>query len=75
MVFYLGCLILYFGMRAFMFLRTGQATWLIQDVAPYINNIMLLLPYMFYFRFSRYFIGMQELMPALNKSIKRNISY
>jgi hypothetical protein len=37
---------------------------------PYLNDALLILPFFFYLRFSRYFIGTAELYPKMDKQIK-----
>jgi signal transduction histidine kinase len=67
---YLICLVLYFGIRCLVILRFEETKAFTSFVEPHLSILMLVLPYVFYFRFSRYFIGMPERFPSMNKQLK-----
>ncbi len=68
--FYLLCILLYFGVRLEFNLRFDFLKLYIPGIVPYLNDILLILPFFFYLRFSRYFIGTAELYPKMDKQIK-----
>lgn len=68
--FYLLCILLYFGVRLEFNLRFDFLKLYIPGIVPYLNDVLLILPFFFYLRFSRYFIGTAELYPKMDKQIK-----
>lgn len=68
--FYLLSILLYFGVRLEFNLRFDFLKIHIPAIVPYLNDILLILPFFFYLRFSRYFIGTAELYPKMDKQIK-----
>jgi signal transduction histidine kinase len=68
--FYLLCILLYFGVRLEFNLRFDFLKLYIPGIVPYMNDVLLILPFFFYLRFSRYFIGTAELYPKMDKQIK-----
>ncbi|MBK7971172.1 MAG: hypothetical protein IPK08_20830 [Bacteroidetes bacterium] len=68
--FYLICILLYFGIRLEFNVRFDFLKLYFPAMVPYMNDVLLILPFFFYLRFSRYFIGTAELYPQMDKQIK-----
>lgn len=68
--FYLICILLYFGIRLEFNVRFDFLKLYVAGMVPYMNDVLLILPFFFYLRFSRYFIGTAELYPQMDKQIQ-----
>lgn len=68
--FYLLCIGIYFFVRFDLSMRLSIISSINIYLPPVLNDIMLILPYTFYLRFSRYYIGMKEHFPEQNRQIK-----
>ncbi len=68
--FYLLCIGIYFFVRFDLSMRLSIISSINIYLPPVLNDIMLILPYTFYLRFSRYYIGMKENFPEQNRQIK-----
>lgn len=68
--FYLLCIGIYFFVRFDLSMRFSIISSVNIYLPPLLNDIMLILPYTFYLRFSRYYIGMKENYPKQNQQIK-----
>jgi|GEM_PF-1449180 len=69
-LFYLLCIGIYFFVRFDLSMRFSIISSIELYLPAMLNDIMLILPYTFYLRFSRYFIGMKENFPEQNRQIK-----
>lgn len=70
-IFYLLGLIIYFGVRLEIFLDYSMITWDMPWLRRFLNDLMLLLPVLFYFRFARYFVDMNSKYPGLNSVVRK----
>ncbi|MFM7080037.1 MAG: 7TM diverse intracellular signaling domain-containing protein, partial [Bacteroidota bacterium] len=68
--FFLLCLMVYFFVRLDYWYNTGFMMDGIPALAPYLNDVFLLAPFVFYLRFSRFFIGTVTNYPKINNVIK-----
>jgi signal transduction histidine kinase len=68
--FYLICIFIYFSVRLEHMMRIDILTGSVIGLRPYLNDMMMLLPYVFYMRFGRFFIGMKQNYPRMNTQIK-----
>ncbi|MBL0340301.1 MAG: sensor histidine kinase [Bacteroidetes bacterium] len=69
--FYLFCIAIYFFVRLDLNSNSNLLSTININLAPLLNEVMLILPYTFYLRFSRYFLSMESRFPAINKQIKK----
>ena len=68
---YLLCIGLYFEIRMELIVKIDGLTHFIPFAIPYLNDILLLIPFTYYLGFSRYFIGTRELFPVMDRNIRR----
>ncbi len=69
--YFLSCFLVYFFCRLDYWYNTGLLMDMVPMVAPYMNDAFLALPFFFYLRFSRYFIGTATRFPHINTIMKR----
>ena len=69
-IFYLVTLLIYFTVRYEIYfdsqILTGNFPWL----RRLLNDLMLILPFVFYLRFGRYFVETRDKYPEMNRKIK-----
>ncbi len=69
--FFLLCLSVYFFCRLDYWYGTGVLMEGMPFVAPFLNDLFLVAPFVFYLRFSRYFIDTANRYPKIDVIIKR----
>jgi len=67
---YLFLIGIYFFFRYVLIFRIDFFLYHFSDIMPALNDVLLILPYLYYLRFSRHFINMQEKFPEKNRQIK-----
>lgn len=70
--FFLLCLLVYFFCRLDYWNGTGLLMDGIPTIAPFLNDLFLVAPFVFYLRFSRYFIDTANRYPKMDVIIKRS---
>jgi len=70
-IFYLLTLLVYFTIRYELTFNISLITFGEPSLRRLLNDLMLFLPFAFYLRFSRHFIGIAEKFPIMNKTIYR----
>lgn len=69
--FYLLLIGIYFSIRLDVIMCAHVLSSIHIQIVPVLNEITLILPYTFYLRFSRYFIGMSVSFPKIENQIKK----
>ena len=66
-IFYIISILIYFTVRIEVLMDLNLITSSIPGVRRILNDILLYLPFAFYLRFSRYFIGLQDIRTQQNR--------
>lgn len=69
-ILYLSGIFLYFSIRLEQVVHIDILTGNIREARPYLNDIMMFIPYLFYLRFARAFIGLRTKYPRMDRRVR-----